>query len=453
MSFSNFNTTSQGNPLNKAINNGVGLVFATRDPTNLDKNYTRGQEWQNTVSGQFFKCVSPKSTGAVWIPLTGSGSGSVVSVSDSSNNKAFPDSTGNIQISGGNNITTSITPGSHLETINLTGTTNHALQVGNASNSLTSLPVMDDGFIAIGKTGADPVIARIQEGANVSIGYGPGTIIINAASTVGLNPATAFYAYLSAPTSIAPGVTGDGTSFVIPYNRVAYNVNNGFSTIGNRFVSPFTGIYTFTAAVDLINLGPTHTDYQLILLVNGTTSYLMSEANTAVIRPGTNTVTLNASIQIQMAVNDYAQVQITIGPGGQPKVVGINGGSPTGTGYFTGVSTQPDIEDISWQRITTNVAMLPDSGYFCIAPGGNLQLTLPATSLLGDVIEVNLNGATSWQIKQGAGQQIFIANGSTTLGATGTLTSTAQGDSVRMICSVANLTWNVISFIGNLVTA
>ena len=79
-----------------------------------------------------------------------------------------------------------------------------------------------------------------------------------------------------------------------------------------------------------------------------------------------------------------------------------------------------------------------------------VTLTLPPVSVLGDVIEVTGKGAGGWSIAQGAGQQINFGAASTTVGAGGSLSSTLQFDSVRLVCITANLEWNVLSAVGNL---
>lgn len=104
---------------------------------------------------------------------------------------------------------------------------------------------------------------------------------------------------------------------------------------------------------------------------------------------------------------------------------------------------------VTWSVITVNQTAVVNQGYFC-NKAGTLALALPATSALGDVIEVyNMNTATGTQFTQAAGQQIFIGNTSTTLGTTGTLTSIAIGDSLKLVCSAANTTWRVVSGWGN----
>jgi hypothetical protein len=106
---------------------------------------------------------------------------------------------------------------------------------------------------------------------------------------------------------------------------------------------------------------------------------------------------------------------------------------------------------VSWQTISASQTLVKNTGYICISPGGALSLALPSTasSTIGDLIEVTLDGATSWTITQAAGQQIRIANSQTTLGVGGSLTSTAQGDTLKMVYQSSGK-WNVISSIGNI---
>ena len=105
---------------------------------------------------------------------------------------------------------------------------------------------------------------------------------------------------------------------------------------------------------------------------------------------------------------------------------------------------------IKWNVVSTNQAMLVDNGYDAISPGGALTFSLPATSAVGDEVVLTLDGATSWQITQGAAQQIRMGTSQTTSGAGGSLTSNQQGDTVTLVCTVANTRWNVLSSMGNI---
>jgi hypothetical protein len=80
-----------------------------------------------------------------------------------------------ITFNNGNNITWTGSPvslGGNI-TANLTGTTNHAVQIGNASGSLTSISLGTNGQVLIGATGADPAFATLTS-SDSSITFTPG---------------------------------------------------------------------------------------------------------------------------------------------------------------------------------------------------------------------------------------------------------------------------------------
>lgn len=106
---------------------------------------------------------------------------------------------------------------------------------------------------------------------------------------------------------------------------------------------------------------------------------------------------------------------------------------------------------VAWQTISASQTLVKNTGYFCISPGGALSLALPTTasSTIGDIIEVTLDGATSWTITQAASQQIRFSSSQTTAGVGGSLASTAAGDTIKMVYQATGK-WNVISAIGNL---
>jgi hypothetical protein len=104
---------------------------------------------------------------------------------------------------------------------------------------------------------------------------------------------------------------------------------------------------------------------------------------------------------------------------------------------------------LKWNAIGVGGALVVNNGYVCTA-GAALSFSLPAVSAAGDVVALSLDGATSWTITQAAGQQIRFGAIQTTLGVVGTLSSTNAGDTVTLVCSVANTLWNVISCIGTL---
>jgi hypothetical protein len=104
---------------------------------------------------------------------------------------------------------------------------------------------------------------------------------------------------------------------------------------------------------------------------------------------------------------------------------------------------------IVWEVIGANQTLAVQHGYFCTA-GGVLALLLPPVSVLGDTIEISIEGSAGFQVTQGAGQSIKYGNQISTVGAGGSISSLSQGDSIRMVCRVANLSWVILSSMGNL---
>lgn len=116
------------------------------------------------------------------------------------------------------------------------------------------------------------------------------------------------------------------------------------------------------------------------------------------------------------------------------------------TGYF---AVTPGVEVLGspgifvWHPVTTNTVMVGDNGYFVET---NSTLTLPAASGVGDIIEITNFGASGFTVAQtGSSQQISGLGASTTPGSSGSVVATYNGSSVRMVCLVANTSWQILS--------
>ncbi len=105
----------------------------------------------------------------------------------------------------------------------------------------------------------------------------------------------------------------------------------------------------------------------------------------------------------------------------------------------------------TWKLISANQTLVAGESYLVDTSGGAITLALPAIAVIGDYFRVyNLSGANQVTISQGAGQQVRIASSLTTSGVGGSLTTTSAGDSLEIVCSVANNNFNVVSVIGNI---
>lgn len=145
--------------------------------------------------------------------------------------------------------------------------------------------------------------------------------------------------------------------------------------------------------------------------------------------------------------------QVLLGSTGADPVFATLTSSDSSITFTTGAGTlslQAAAPGIAWSVITADQTAAVNNGYIC-NKGSALLLALPTTSAVGAVIEVTgINTALGWKVTQAAGQQIFFGTSSTTSGATGYLQSTNIRDSIKMVCVVANLTWNVLSSVGNI---
>lgn len=100
-------------------------------------------------------------------------------------------------------------------------------------------------------------------------------------------------------------------------------------------------------------------------------------------------------------------------------------------------------------QTTTPVTMAVNTGYTSDAGASLITFTLPATSAIGDSVEINGKGSGLYTIAQAAGQQIHFGNIASTLGAGGTVTSTLQFDCIKLRCITANTIWVVVNSVGN----
>lgn len=247
-------------------------------------------------------------------------------------------------------------------------------------------------------------------------------------------------------TLTAHGVlVGEGTGAITPLSVGT----NGQVLIGASAADPAFATLTSSGSTIAFTTGANSLNLEVVNPVS---------APVTVPQGGTGRTTLTTH-GVLVGEGTAAINQLAVGSNGQV-LLGSTGADPvfatlTSTGgtitYTTGAGTlNLEAASFAWSVITANQTAAVNNGYIC-NKAGTLALALPTTSAVGSIIEVTgINTATGWQITQAAGQQIFFGTSSTTSGATGTLTSSAIRDSVRLVCVVANLTWNVISSIGNI---
>ena len=111
------------------------------------------------------------------------------------------------------------------------------------------------------------------------------------------------------------------------------------------------------------------------------------------------------------------------------------------TSQTSGVLPLTDVTGTTQALLTNNAYVANNAGV--------ASMTLPATAAFGTQIEVrNIQGG--FTVVQNALQSIIVGNVQTTVGAGGSVSSTALGDGLLMTCVVANTTWLASALQGSL---
>lgn len=431
-----------------------------------------------------------------FIKTSGPGSGTVTSISAGTGITLTPNpitTTGTVALT----IPVVVSSGGTGQTT----LTNHGLLVGAGTAAITQLANATNGQLPIGSTGLDPVLSTLTAGTGISITNAAGSITIAVSGsavietitgdsggafspvagnfnftggTTGLTFAgSAATETLTGTLVVANGGTGkttltahgvligEGTSAVaVTAAGTTGQVLTGVTGADPVWASPaassisITGdsggaltsnAFTFTGGttgLTFAGAGTTETLGGTLVVSNGGTGRATLTNHGLLVGAGTSAIT-----QLANATNGQLPIGST---GADPVLAAITAGTgisiSNGAGSITINATG---SGLAWSVITANQTAAVNNGYFC-NKAGTLALALPASSAVGDTIEVtNENTALGVQFTQAAGQQILIGNTNTTLGATGTLTSSAVGDTLTIVCYVANTIWRTTGVVGN----
>jgi hypothetical protein len=359
---------------------------ATIDQTNL--TFLDGTVYWDTGT----QLLNTTATGTAGQVLTSQGAGlppvyaaapGTTLTFDADSGSAVP-AANTINFLGSSNIT-SAAAGSTVS-YRLSGTTNHAVQVGNGTGSLTSIAVGATGQVLTGVTGSDPVWAS-PAASSISItgdsggaltgnaftftggttgltfaGAGTtetlgGTLAIANGGTNATSMATstgivkydgtrlvtsstakidssnrmtntsqpAFFAYIDSSPS---NVTGDGTAYVLACNNVLYDNNSNYNNSTYTFTAPVTGIYIVSIGVLFLN---TVTASTPTLQLAGT-SPTLTYGNYAGLAHAGN-FPMSVVWPRKMTAGDTFQAQVVVGGGS--KTVGVYGGVGDARTWFS----------------------------------------------------------------------------------------------------------------------
>ncbi len=102
----------------------------------------------------------------------------------------------------------------------------------------------------------------------------------------------------------------------------------------------------------------------------------------------------------------------------------------------------------AWVDQTTTPVSIVASSKYSANNAGLVTLNMPATAAFGDEFQVQGQGAGGWLLRMNTGQVANLGSSPTT--SAGSLASTNRYDAVKLVCTVANTTFNVVSAVGNL---
>ena len=110
----------------------------------------------------------------------------------------------------------------------------------------------------------------------------------------------------------------------------------------------------------------------------------------------------------------------------------------------------PNVGVQIWNDVLSpNVTVDVNNGYVTNCGSSIVTYTLPATAAFGSIVEILGTSADGWRIFYGSGQLIRLGEIATTI-TTGSISSTNRYDSIKLICTVTNTTWQISSSVGNL---
>lgn len=177
----------------------------------------------------------------------------------------------------------------------------------------------------------------------------------------------------------------------------------------------------------------------------GTFSATTVTQNDVIIGGASNALTSLALTNGQLAIGNT---------GSAPSAATLTAGTGVSISNGSGSITLNAIGGgMTWTVVTgTSQAMTSNNGYIA-NNSGLVTFSLPTTSSVGDVVAVTgINNATGWKITYTTNQQIFFGTSSSTL-TSGNIASINTRDTVYLVCMTANLTWNVVSAVGNITVA
>jgi hypothetical protein len=391
---------------------------------------------------------------------TGSMAPDVKTIIPNAGDTVAPNILGEINLDGGNLISTTGVAATNTITIDLVGGTDGQLIIASTAGVPTFADLTSVGGTITFTPGANTL--NLESGAAVPTSF----------LTDDANSAVPVLGVLQVVGGVNAGTTSAGNSVIV-------NVDSTLTDMTNIYLSNGGALRTNTTAADTLKIqaydvdGITYKTFATLTANNTPTmdldtdvtinsSYIYRSGGTdiPVADGGTGVSTLtshgilmgNAAIDIQ-ATAEPSDGQILIGKTGDfPQLASLTAGSnitiTPGAGSITIAAT---VTDVSWSAVTVNAGLVVNTGTIA-NKAGLLTMTLPATAALGDILEfTNINTAVGLRIAQNANQAIRLSGSLSTTGVGGYVETTQLGDSLKLICTVAGAStiWTALGIVGN----
>jgi hypothetical protein len=339
----------------------VAVPFITRtfDPTSSNYQFDVPTVWVNTAAKKGWILLAKPMNVADWFPFAGSTS--VTETLTGNSGGAVSPAGNNINVFGSGSITSVGTPLSSTLTLELTGLTNHAVQVGSATTTLTQvgpnatagIPLISQGAttdpafgtatVPGGGTGATTLTGvLIGNGASAVTGN-PITqhdVLIGGASNAinSVSPSTAGFVLTSNGVSADPSfqntssagkvvvmaqlatpvsnVTGDGTIYTVVFDTAPVNTSSSYNTSTGVFTAPANGNYLISGALSINGITSSHTA-GVIIISSSTGNQIADRSNYfaeatvpaySASFSGWASLTAGQTIQIQLQVSNGTKV-------------------------------------------------------------------------------------------------------------------------------------------------
>lgn len=181
------------------------------------------------------------------------------------------------------------------------------------------------------------------------------------------------------------------------------------------------------------SIGAPYVPGQVWVDITTASSYMYSTGGVWIVTGGSSSDVNTLSGDTGTATPILGNIQIVGGTG-----ISTVGAAGTVTLNVTGQGTE-------FTTVTADTLMVVNNGYITNKAGTAANMTLPVTAAVGSSLEVIGRGATGWVVAQNASQTIHMNSVSTTTGTGGSLASSAQFNTVTLICTVANTDWTVVA--------